>query len=146
MQYPEHPQGEQWYLTLNQAKLWDHAELCRQWKEEGKEGEPEDSLFYFYVKDDKYVSGFKHFQTNHHSHVYVSICKIGHGGSSIIGCADLSTKDFPQKWKELISAAKDRVDRLNSLSAALELAEGSQCAECNGPCSEGDYLCEQCRD
>jgi hypothetical protein len=146
MQYPEFPSEGEWCLTLTQAKMWDQHSLLKAWEEEKKEGEPEPNMFYFYAKDDKYVSGYKHFQTNHHAAVYVSICRKGHSGSAIIGCVDLSLKEFPERWKGLISAAKDRVDRLNSLSAALDIPEGGTCAECSGSCAEGDYLCDGCRD
>lgn len=144
MQYPVNPAVGEWFLFTQTSVAWDTDKIKEEWKNSGKEGEPEDP-HYLVVKNAEYVGGAKHYQTNRYSIVFICIKQQGSTHNVNLGCADLALKNFPEKWKELAVAAKDRVDRLNSLDAAMELANPTQCAECNNNALEGDYLCGDCR-
>jgi hypothetical protein len=143
LQYPENPNDGDWILVVNQAKAWDEESLLNEWKVLGKEGEPE-RAWYFNIDDENHLTGTKHFQTHHYDHVYVVIKRINHSEGVTIGSVDVTRLDFPKRWRELVSAAKVRVDMLNSMDKALGMSE-LQCANCENQATEDDYLCAQCR-
>lgn len=144
LQYPSIPSIGDWYLTTVNAVPWSRERLKKIWEETFPE-KPWEGKDWFVVYDDKFVGGQKHYQINHTSAIYVSIKKQGHAADVTFGSVDLCLKTFPEKWSELIKAAKDRVDRLNSVDAAIGEGGPTQCAECNKPALEGDYLCGECR-
>lgn len=145
MQYPDNPTD--WYFWTNRSMGYNQEDIAEKYaKYSSDPDKPLEDPNYFCRTDERHITGYKHYQVNRFSAVYICISKMGEANHIILGNADLTRKDFPEKWKELVSAAKERVDRLNSLSAALELAEGGSCAECGGNCAEGDYLCEKCRN
>ena len=149
MQYPADPVQGQWYLYLNQSTTWSHNEIKELHQKHYPDVEFDDyNQQSTTIEDKKYVLGEKLMQVDHFSDIWVCVGRYGYNEHINLGSVDLILREFPKLWKELIAAAKDRVDRLNDIEAALEQTGegGSSCASCvTGRAPEDDYLCTECR-